>query len=383
MKFSYILTPLLVVTLLASCTKKEEETQPAISVPSAYNATNYTTNAADEIALGERFEALADEMDLGASTANTLSATTLKTLFDAGTPSLSDVTPANLKTAMTTTGGWFDLMATASGNTWTPAIPNGSSTGGVFAGATKAYLYDPNGVQYNEVIEKVLNNASFYNHVIELTSSSYDAKTADKILAIYGAQHTFANSNNAVLHPNDYDRFTANYVARRDKNDGKGFYTKIKNNLIIFQASLQGGSAYNTSRNEALKNIKKNWERAMLASAINYSNDALSTLSKTTLTDNDKTAALHSISEAIGFIVAWYGVPQEHRTITDAQVATCLTYLEFSLTSVPTTYEFITNNSPTQLAQLTALNETIKGIYGFTNAEMIDFKTNWVSQQGR
>ena len=122
MKLHNILIGLLVLSALSSCKKPSEEAvRPGLTISSTYDGRNFSANTADETTLGNSFGTLADEMDLGANVAYTLNSTTLNNIYTAGTPSLSSVTPINLSNEITKTGGWFELMATASGNSWTPA----------------------------------------------------------------------------------------------------------------------------------------------------------------------------------------------------------------------------------------------------------------------
>jgi hypothetical protein len=167
------------------------------------------------------------------------------------------------------------------------------------------------------------------------------------------------------------------YVARRDKNDGNGFYSTIKTNAIKLQAAIKAGDKYKSEQQEAIAAIKLTWEKASAASAINYCNAVMTTLSNTTVTDAQKAAALHSLSEGIFFTATWKNIGQTNRKITDAQID------EISNLFNATASYKVAVNPVTELPKIQQIISKLQGIYGFTNTELEDFKFNWISVQGR
>lgn len=377
MKMQYTFyTILLVITFLTAC--KEDDTRPELVIPTTYEATNYSTNAATQIGVVNQLIALTDEAKKGRVAGTTITKTALDNLFTAGNPSLQSIATTYYKGKLEGTNGWFDELTKASGGTYTPGTPTGQ--GGVYGTGSSAYLFDENGLEYEQMIEKGQFGATHYNHAIALISSTMDVATADKLLAIFGATPSFPNSGSNNVAANIRDKAMANYAARRDKNDGNGYYSQIKSQFIKLQAALKAGSEYNQERDEALAEIKLLWEKVNFATVINYCHAVISTLSLTNPTDNQKASALHAYGECVGFTHGWRTIPQAHKKITDTQIDEILTLLNAPYNATPTSYKFVTDGL-NELPKLTQIINKLKAIYGFTTQEIEDFKKNWVSEQ--
>jgi hypothetical protein len=362
---------------LMACSDNNEVKTP-LQIPTQYDGANFTINASTQIAVVNQVNALLTECKKSRTAGTKVTASSLNSLFTSS--------PANLKTIMlpyhtnllTSTNGVFARIEKSSGNLYTPtSTPQAGALGGVFG----AYLFDENGIDLNEAVEKSTFGGILYKHAIDLLSANLTNATTDQLVAIIGANPTFPNSSNATKNPQP-DMLLANYAARRDKNDGKGFYSQLKNSFITLQAAIKAGNNYKAEQETAIATIKITLEKACAASAINYCNAVITTMSKTTTTDAEKASALHALSEGIGFIQTWKTIPQQHKKITDAQIDEILTLFNANPESTPTAYKFATEPF-TQLPKLQQVISKLQTIYGFTNAELEDFKSNWVSVQGR
>jgi hypothetical protein len=201
----------------------------------------------------------------------------------------------------------------------------------------------------------------------------------DRLVALFGAHPSFPNTDKAAVNA---DRFSAAYAARRDQNDGKGFYTRFRDQAIRLQAAVKAGSAYNSDRDAALAAIRDIWERAIMATAINYTYAVVDGLSATSVTDAQRGGAMHAYGECIGFLHGWKAVPQSMRRITDAQIDQLLSLLLVP-TTAPWTAHRIWQSPVTNLPRVVEARTTLKNLYGFTDTEMESFKTNWVNTQNR
>jgi hypothetical protein len=367
------------ISLFTAC--EEDEKRPDLVIPTAYEATNYATNAATQRAVVSQLVSLTDEAKKGRVSGATVTKTALDNLFTAGSPSLQAVITSYFKGKLEGTNGWFDELAKASGGTYTPSATI-TGNGGVYGTGSSAYLFDENGLEIEQLVEKGQFGATHYNHAIALITGTIDATTADKLLAIFGATPSFPNSGSNNVAADIRDRATANYAARRDKNDGNGFYSQLKIQFIKLQAALKAGSEYNQERDEAIAEIKLLWEKVNFATVINYCHTVITTMSATTLTDNQKASALHSYGECVGFTHGWRTIAQAHKKITDTQIDEILTLLNAPQNGTATSYKFITD-PVNELPKLTQIINKLKDLYGFTTQEIEDFKSNWVSIQGR
>ena len=371
---------LLALTFLTFSCKDKEMVKAQLQIPTAYDGAGFNTNAATQLAVRQQLAAITDEAKKGRVNGVVIAKPVLDNLFTAGNPSLKSVNTAYYAGKLEGTGGWLDKLAKASGSTYTPSATIAGS-GGTFGTGSGSYLFDENGLEMEQVIEKGQFGSVLYKHATDLVSAPLTPATADQLVAIFGANPKFPSSSDAVKHP-DPDRQMAVYAARRDKNDGTGYYTQLKNNFIKLQAALKAGNDYQAEQQEAVDAIKLTWEKVNAATIINYCHTVIATMSKTAPTDNEKASALHAYGECVGFAHGWRTIAQAHKKITDAQIDETSVLLNAPANGTPTSYKFITDPA-TELPKLQQVIAKLKAIYGFTDQEITDVKTNWVSEQKR
>lgn len=362
---------------MSACTK-DDDVQTDLEIPSAYDGSSFAANTQAQTALLDQLSALTEEAKAGRTASNTVSRQALEDLFRAGSPALSTEITSYFKTKLEGDGGWFDELAKSSGTTWTPQAPDGSSQGGVYGG----YLFDEYGLEIEQLVEKGQFNATLYNHATGLMGSEITLQTVDQLVAIFGAKPAFANSGSGNVAAENRDRAMANYGARRDKNDGEGMYSQIKTAFITLQAAVRAGEEYREEQEEALENIQLLWEKINAATVINYCHTPISLLSQTNPSEAQVGAALHAIAEGIGFIQGLKTINQAYRRITDAQIDQMLVLFNAPANGPASVYAFATDPA-TELPKLQQIIAELKAIYDFSDQEIEEFKSNWVSVQGR
>lgn len=373
-RFSYLLSVLLAFSALVSCEKTTEITP--LSIPTTYESANFSTTAAVQIGIGKRLVSITNEAKKGRVNGVKVSADSLNFWFTTASPSLKSLNNNYFVGKYEGTTGWFAEIAKASGGTYTPSATI-TGNGGTFGG----YLFDENGLEIEQMIEKIQLGSVQYNQAATLLSGKITTETVDQVMALFGANPTFPNTPTATKTAQP-DLFMANYAARRDKNDGKGYYSQMKEAFLKLQAAVKAGDNYTKERDEAVATIKLTWEKVNASTIINYCHAVISTMSQTTTTDAQKGAALHAYGECVGFAHGWRMIPTTQKKITDAQIDEILDLLNAPATGTPTSYKFITE-PVSQLPRLTQIINKLKAIYGFTDAEIEDFKSNWVAVQGR
>jgi len=371
-KTFYFLFACCMAALLNSCTKDEKA---PLNIPAAYDGTSFAANTGTENAVRGQLEALVTEVKKGRTAGTVLDLSVLSGLYSAGNPSLKSLSTTYYAGRLDGSGNWFDEMAKASGATYALGSPTGQ--GGTFGG----YLFDENGLEIEQLVEKGLFGAALYNQAVTLMQGDLTPATADQLVRIFGAHSDFPNTPTAAKATNP-DKFIANYAARRDKNDGTGLYSQMKNAFIKLQAALKAGSEYNAERDEALATIRETWEKVNAGTVINYCHSVISTLSGTNPTDAQKAGALHAYGECVGFMHGWRTIPQASKKITDTEIDEVLTLLNAPYNGTPTSYKFATDPL-NELPKLTQVIGKLKAKYGFTDQEIEDFKKNWVAEQGR
>jgi len=397
MKTSFCNYMLLAVGLIffASCKKDDKVTvppPPELQIPTFYDSTGYAANVVTESQVRAQLAALTRQMQVGRHMDSAVTLAALQTLYNGTT--LRAVTGASYQAKVDTA---LRELARASGKgvryAWENA-PNGD--GGVIpttVGGRTGYLYDEHVLEMEQVVEKGLFAAAMYNHAVSLISAgNITEATIDRLVEIYGAKPGFGN-NERNSDPNR-DRFSAQYAARRsDTANANSLYAQIKRNLITAKAAVKAGSAFNQLRDKALADFKLNWEKALAATVINYCHSTLDGLRAPNRDDGIVTGAMHAYGEAVGFLSGWKAVPPSQRRITDAQIDELLDLLRapYNQTANAQSYLFLSTNSATaQLYRLDGRNDPNTGvierlaqIYGFSNAEVEDFRRNWVNVQNR
>lgn len=358
-----VLKTLLAVMAFSQIACETSDETPELVIPSTYDASQFEINTTTERTVLTNLQAAVNEINKG-RTGNKINEAVVRTAFDqikpVTTTYYADYVDTKIKEVVSISGG--------------QQFKTDGSQGGVYG----VYLFNQYGLENEQLIDKGLYGATLYNHAVKLTETP-DATTADKLLAIMGTSPAFPNSNNGNIHPKP-DSFMANYIARRDKNDGNGFYSIIQNNLIKLQAATKAGSAYNIQRDEAINAILENWEMGNAATAINYLQSVQSNLSSTNVNEATVASAMHSFSEAVAFLYGFKTISKKQ--ITEAELDEVLTLLNVPPGKTPTTLNILV--SPvTELVKMQQAIDKLKGIYGFTNQQIEDFKKNWVSEQGR
>ncbi len=378
-KLSSVFTLLLAGIVLCTSCKKDDDnnnTKPTLNIPANYESANYTANTAVETSIKSQFSDFIDYMKSAQDGTTKLSQMGLNNVFASGSnPNIKTVTGAYYVSKIESV--WFKELIDASGNSYDPKNGAQATSGGVFGGR----LFDKGAKENIQEVEKGLYGAALYNHILTLMDGEITTETVDRMVSAFGASPEFPNTDNSTK-TNSPDAYLAKYTARRDKNDGKGFYTIIQTNFIKLLAAVKAGDAYEKEKNEAIAALKINIEKAMMATSINYGYGVISKLSKTNPSDSDIAGGLHDLGEAIGFLHGFKAIPQQHRIITDAQIDEILVLMNAPHNGNSTAYKFVTDGA-TELKKITQYQAILKDTYGFTNEQMDDFKQNWVSVQNR
>lgn len=370
-----LLLSVAIVAVLTSCSNnddKNDSPKPTLNVPTSYDSTGYGANTVAEAAVRTNLRSFVSEIQKGRSAANTLDATVLQSKFS----NIKSLVPAAYASKVE---GWIVDIAAASGKYYLPAATV-TGEGGVYSTVSgAAYLFDETGIEPEQLVEKGLFSAMLYNYAIKLLNAELTTADVDRTVAIYGASPVFPNTNTAskTQFP---DAFSALYAARRDKNDGNGFYTLNRDAFIKLKAAVAAGKDYEAERKEAIATIKANWEKSSAATVINYCKDGRTKIALNT--DADNASALHSLSEAVGFTLGWKQVAQSDRIITDAQIDEVLALLNAEDGKTSTFYLFVTDG-PNQIQKLQTVIEKLQSIYGFTAEQVNDFGSNWITVQSR
>ena len=368
----YSLSLVLFVVLFSAC---EEKDKSPLQIPATYDGSTFSANTANQNAVRSQMETLVSEIKKGRTAGFVLDQANLTQLFNAGDPSLQSICTPYYSDRLQGAGNWLDELAKASGNTYTPAAPTGQ--GGVFGG----YLFEENGLELEQMVEKGLFGAAMYHHAVSLMQGALTPATADQLLCLFGAHPDFPNTPTAANTANP-DKFMANYAARRDKNDGTGLYSQMKNAFIKLQAALKAGDDYQQERDEALLRLRLTWEKVNAGTVINYCHSVISTMSATNPTDAQKASALHAYGECVGFMHGWRTIPSGFKIITDPEIEEVLLLLNAPYNGTPTSFTFATDPL-NELPKLTQIISKLKAKYGFSTQEIEDFKKNWVAEQGR
>lgn len=367
--FLYTGSVMVISLLISGCSGNSPVRKTPLNVPENYDAGTYSASTQGIYKMRTDFEGLIQKLKSARDKSVTLTNEELANLYaplqPLTMPAFDPAVETLLQSAVSSSGKVFDAMND----------PKNNVSGGVYGG----YLFDKYGRCIDETFQKGMYEALLYNQALESISDGVSATDIDKLVALFGASPSFPNTNKAT---ENADVFCASYAAQRDKNDGRGLYTQMKKALITAQAAEKSGSDYRDELNAAIADVKSVWERSMMATAISYLYSVMAKLSATDLTEAARASAMHSYGEASGILYGWRFLFTSQRIATDVQLDEVLSLIGIPWNQEPTIY-LLWQQSYTELPKLETAIRKLQVIYGFTDAELEDFKTNWVSAQGR
>lgn len=332
------------------------------TIPTTYESAGFATNAAVELALGNRVQQIADKMSAAEGTNTTIVTTIeLKDLYGQGTPSLRAVsTPV----AQGSLDGYFDAFGAAAGKTWAPADADqdgGALTGGKYA---DTFYFSSVGLDLREAVNKTLLGGALYNHALGIVAQQITSEASvDRLVAVFGASAALANRTD-LDGSVDEDRFIAGYASRRDAtaSNGSGPYRRIKTALLTMKAAVRVGDKCKADLDLAVGQYLLEWERTTFASAIFYLNAAA-----VAAADPQKgPLALRAYGQGLGFIQSFSGL--ERRKISDSQIDALTKKL-----GADTPYKLVTSPG----SRVLSIQEAIADIAlyeGFTASEVEGFR---------
>ncbi len=373
--FLYAIISLSTIFLITSCKKDGYTTKPLV-VEENYDTANYKSNIAELLPYTQSFDELVIELKKGRTNGVKLDADKLnKFLVNYnGVTLYTDMLLYNVDFLLDAEYGWLKKASNASGNTFNPDSSNG--LGGTYGG----YLFTDKGHEPEQMAEKNLFGSYFSKMAIQLLIINEPTlKSVDQALFLIGLTPQFKNSG-AAKHGAYADKYMANYVARRDKNDGNGYYSQIKYNFLKLQAALKAGSEYNKERDEARNAIREILEKATFATVINYCHSSIANMSQTEMTEAQKAATLHAMAECAGFATGW--VDMSRKTMSFEKSIQLLTLLQSKPDALGNPLLFI-NDRVNQVNNINQIIDLVQTELKFTNAEVEDFKKNWVTEQNR
>lgn len=358
-----LLAAVAAVLAVSGCQNDDNPTGPV--APVAYDSTGFAAATQAEYQLRGQMAALVAFMKTARQPGVRVSQGELNALL---APLSSSVAP-DFRAKLSK---YTAELADASGGThnW-QSPPTGMNNGGTYGG----YLFNEDGMEIEQLIDKGLFGAMFYQTASDLLDKEISRATIHRVLALFGANPAFPNSDRALVNP---DVFSAAYCARRDQNDGKGLYSQIRREFINAGSANEGSTQTSASAAAAMKL----WERAIMATVINYTYTVIGELSASNPSDSTRGLAMHAYGECVGFLTGWRFITPSARTITTQQIDELLNLLKAPLDGPWKCYE-IWQFPADNLSRVVMVRERLQDIYGFSDEEMISFKTNWVVAQGR
>lgn len=224
--------------------------------------------------------------------------------------------------AGTVIGNWIDELSTISGNSTSGS--NGNAGIVVSNSGTKQYLLSETGYEYGQLIEKGLMGALAYYQAtaVYLSSTKMDVDNEtveagkgttmqhhwDEAFGYWGVPTDFGSTNFTYDSNADYNRFWAKYT--------NAVNSTLDCNSKIMNAFIKGRDAINnkdySTRDEAISEVRANWELVVVGMAIHYLNGAKADLA-------DDALRCHQLSEAAGFIWSIQFNPETKLTTTEVE----------------------------------------------------------------
>lgn len=367
-----IVSSLAALSIIGCSKESPVETLPGLSVSQKYDTTGFRAASVQPLLWRSSLVTLTNEIKKGRTKGTKLELAQLNSLFNQN--GFAAISTSYYRSILET---YMQEIVKASGTEYDPyKTPEQNGQGGVLG----AYLFDEHGIEPEQLIEKGLFGAALYHYAVtQYLTGTVTQEKLHQALVLYGADPSFPNTNTAT-NTSKPDIHGALYAARRDNNDGNGFYRTIEKNFRIAQSAIKAGSKYSADLQNAIKAIREHWEKSLLATVVNYSYATVDGLKKTNPTPAEIGAALHAYSEGVGFIHGFKTIP--NKIITDAQIDEILTLMLAKDPQNVTSYLFVTEPA-TYLKNFDDIRSKIKSIYGFSDADMEAFKKNWITEQKR
>ena len=306
-----LILPVLSIALLTSCGDKDKDENAKVSegykVPTTYNFKNVSySGQTDRLNM---LKELTSYIKTGHSVNTTLDADVLNAMyaneghtwssdaFPNGQPT-KDLKSKTYEEARTDIVALFDSIAKYSGK---DGGENGQA--GLVTGAERTILVDANGMEYAQLIDKGIMGSCFYYSA----TSSYlsDNKIGDAV------NNTTVEDGKGTDKEHHFDEAFGYFGAPIDfpsNVEGLGAWAKYCNKMDavagtnkIMDSFLKGRAAISnkdkSDQNDAVADIKMQWEKVSAATAIHYLNDADAEFS-------DDAERCHVLSEAYAFIKA-------------------------------------------------------------------------------
>lgn len=300
---------------------------PSYNVPTTYNFINgQGQSTVDYSGQTDRINQLLemiDYADLG--TSQVISAQVLMDMFvntgGNGNGNFSFTSSRNLKdkcfyldTALIQS--YFQEIATASQSFATTAS-NGQA--GTMTSGTSVYLFDSNGFQHAELIEKAVMGACFQYQALNIYLGSTNM-SADNATPVSGEtytqmEHYWDEAFGYLAVPTDFP--TSPAIAFWGKYCNSQNAT-LNSNSVMMGNFLKGRAAISNQvtadRDAAIQEIKQMWENIAAYQAMRYLDLAASNFG------TDQAKCMHVLSEAYGFIRSLRYAPVETRRMTQNEI---------------------------------------------------------------
>lgn len=300
--------------MMASCKKDEpsvEEVPVATVFPSTYNFDNVSyTGQTKRLDMLEAMTAELKKANAGTQVDSSLLA---RMYSNSGNPfgdASLDGSGKQLKNKTYSSVGAFNAsyfeylmkrqgdISQFAGNTWS------AGSAGVATSGTKSYFFDENGVEYTQLIEKGLMGAVFYYNIAEVyTRPGKIGASVDNIIVTpeegTDMEHHWDEAFGYFGAPIDFSssvtvnaRYHAKY-SKKGQTAGLETTDKVMNQFIKGRYGITNKN-YNY-RDQAATQLRVEYEKILVTTAIHYLNSAKSNFSDNALRN-------HALSESYAFI---------------------------------------------------------------------------------
>lgn len=346
--------------------------QCTVTPPAAWSAPDWAANTAEALALRARLDALAAGGLMRAAEQGTAvigTAADLVALYEAGDPSLADVTTPAFDAIVTDAFAGFAAAANAGpgdpiddeGN-WTPA-----ATGGIYGNSQRGM--DAGGLELRQIVDKGLfAGGALYSYALGLTEGTITPATIDALAAAWGGNET--------LDPAGALTDSANYSRQM------GYHGRIAAALTAARAYAGSGDC-GAERDAAVRDFFALWEESMFARFLYYANQGATRTAAATSDDN-LVEALHQVAEGIGLALGFRAVPHPSSgplagratTVDRRQVDAMMAPIGVDRSDLgASTLGFLIEDAAAFAAAALEVEAVAAEVFGFTPAEIASFRT--------
>lgn len=173
-------------------------------------------------------------------------------------------------------------------------------------------ILNAEGLDVGYSMEHGLLGTLMYYQASKMLSPSMSLKDLDVVRAYYGDFSTPANAPGL--------KYLAALLNNFDKKSGTTYHIDIEASMLQLQNAIKGGNDFISDKNEAIKNIKSQWEKGTMSLLMHHMMMMKKHLQTASSDEQSKLSFVKEYSIGTGLLIGWRSILNNYKNISDADV---------------------------------------------------------------